>query len=142
MSNIKLVSGNTVVDAIKNPCYVVYVPRLQLFLACPEAEAQGVASRNGTTYWHLEGREDFGVDGYTTVSAVSITDEEADELIAALDEGEQPIEPDPDDGTGDSGEEEGTEQEILSLLTVYAYAQSTQAELDALSAAIAKGLSL
>lgn len=139
MSNIKLISGNTVVDAIKNPCYVVYVPRLQLFLACPEAEAQGVASRNGTTYWHLEGRTEFGVDGYETVSAVSITDDEADELITALEEGEQPIEPEPEEDP-DTGET--TEPEVLSLTTVYAQVKSTQAEVAALTAAIEKGLSL
>lgn len=139
MSALKLIMDSTVVDAIKNPCYVVYVPRLKLFLACPEAEAQGVAARNGTTYWHLEGRTEFGVDGYETVSAVSITDEEADELIAALEAGEQPVEPEPDDGS-DSGET--TEQEVLSLATVYAQVKSTQAEVDALSEAIQKGLSL
>lgn len=141
MSNIKLIYENSVVDAIKSPCYVVYVPRLQLFLACPESEAQGVASRNGTTYWHLEGRSEFGVDGYQTVSAVSISDEEAEELIAALEAGEQPIEPEPDEGTSDEEGSAGT-QEVISLAAVYAYAQSTQAELDALSAAIEKGLSL
>lgn len=139
MSNIKLISGDMVVDAIKNPCYVVYVPRLQLFLACPEAEAQGVASRNGTTYWHLEGRTEFGVDGYETVNAVSITDDEADELITALEAGEQPIEPEPEE---DPDTEGTTEPEVLSLTTVYAQVKSTQAEVAALTAAIEKGLSL
>lgn len=140
MSAIKLIADNVVVDATKHPCYVVYVPRLNLFLACPEAQAQGVAHRNGTTYWHLEGREEFGVDGYTTVSAVSISDEEADELIAALDEGEQPIEPDPEE-TPDTGEDTEPEQ-IISLTTVYAQLQTTQADVAALTAAIEKGLSL
>lgn len=138
MSAIKLIADNVVLDAIKNPCYVVYVPRLKLFLACPEAQAQGVAQRNGTTYWHLDGRDDFGVDGYTTVSAVSISDEEADALMKALDEGEQPVEPDPD-----PGEEPPTEPEkVISLTTVYAQLQTTQADVAALTAAIEKGLSL
>lgn len=139
MSAVKLIADNTVVDAIKHPCYVVYVPRLNLFLACPEAQAQGIAHRNGTTYWHLEGREEFGVDGYTTVNAVSISDEEADELIAALNAGEQPIEPEPDVDP-DTGET--PEPEVISLAAVYAQAKATQAELDALTAAIQKGLSL
>lgn len=139
MSAIKLISDSSVVDAIKHPCYVVYVPRLQLFLACPEAEAQGVAARNGTTYWQLEGRQAFGVDGYLTVSAVSISDEEVDDLIAALEAGEQPIEPEPDPGEDlDPGET----TEVLSLAAVYAQVKSTQAEVDALTAAIEKGLSL
>ena len=129
MSALKLVAGSTVVDAVKNPCYVVYVPRLKLFLACPEAEAQGVASRNGTTYWHIEGKDEFGVDGYQTVDAISISDEEADELITALEAGEEPI-----------GETQP--EQLLTLASVYAQVQSTQAELDSLTAAIEKGLSL
>lgn len=140
MSAIKLIADNVVLDAIKNPCYVVYVPRLKLFLACPEAQAQGVAQRNGTTYWHLEGRNEFGVDGYTTVSAVSIPDEEADALIAALDEGEQPIEPDPEDPPHTGGETEP--EQVISLSAVYAQLQTTQADMAALTAAIEKGLSL
>ncbi len=140
MSNIKLIYENSVVDAIKSPCYVVYVPRLQLFLACPEAEAQGVASRNGTTYWHLEGRPEFGVDGYQTVSAVSISEDEADELIAALEAGEQPIEPEPDEGDGGEGSAEP--EQVISLATVHAQVLATQAEVAALTAAIEKGLSL
>lgn len=140
MSNIKLIYENSVVDAIKSPCYVVYVPRLQLFLACPEAEAQGVASRNGTTYWHLEGRPEFGVDGYQTVSAVSISEDEADELIAALEAGEQPIEPEPDEGDG--GEGSAKPEQVISLASVHAQVLATQAEVAALTAAIEKGLSL
>lgn len=139
MGSIKLVADSVVVDAIKNPCYVVYVPRLKLFLACPEAEAQGVASRNGTTYWHIEGKDEFGVDGYQTVDAISISDEEADELITALEAGEEPIVPEPDEGT-EGGETQP--EEVLTLASVYAQVQSTQAELDSLTAAIEKGLSL
>lgn len=139
MGSIKLILNGTVVDANKNPCYVVYVPRLELFLACPEAEAQGVASRNGTTYWHIEGKEEFGVDGYQTVDAISIPDEEADALITALEAGEKPIVPEPDEGT-EGGEMQP--EEVLTLASVYAQVQSTQAELDSLTAAIEKGLNL
>lgn len=139
MGSIKLVADSVVVDAIMNPCYVVYEPRLKLFLACPEAQAQGVASRNGTTYWHIEGKNEFGVDGYQTVSAISISDKEAEELIAALEAGEEPIVPEPgeDPGGGDNPPEE-----VLTLAAVYAQVQSTQAELNELTAAIEKGLSL
>lgn len=138
MSAIKLIADNVVLDAIKNPCYVVYVPRLKLFLACPEAQAQGVAQRNGTTYWHFEGRDEFGVDGYTTVSAVSISDEEADELIKALDEGERPVVPDPDPGEEPPPEPE----EVISIAAVYSKVLATQEEVASLTSAIEKGLSL
>lgn len=94
--NYKLISDGAVVDVVKNPCHVVYVSRLGLFLACPEAQAQGVASRTGATYWHIDGKPEFGVDGYMTVAAVAIDDAEADELIQALESGETPTIPDPE----------------------------------------------
>lgn len=96
MSAVKLIADSTVVDAVKVPLYVVYVPRLKMFLACPEREAQGIANHNQTGYWHLEGRPEFGVDGYTTVSAVSISEDEADAIIAALDAGMAAPEPEPE----------------------------------------------
>lgn len=138
MNSIKLLSENLIVDAIKNPCYVVYVPRLGLFLACPEAEAQGIASRTGMTYYHLDGREDFGVDGYQTVSAVSISDEEADDLITALEAGEKPVEPEPDPGGG----EEAEPPVVLSLPVVYERLVAAEGEISNITQAIERGLSL
>lgn len=91
----KLLLDGAVVDAVKNPCYVCYDKRLGLFLACPEAQAQGIASHDGKTYWHLEGCAEFGVDGYDTVSAVSISAEEAEAIIAALDAGQPAPDPGP-----------------------------------------------
>lgn len=152
MSSIKLVAGGTVVDAIKNPCYVIYVDRLGLFLACPEATAQGVASRKGTTYWHLEGCPEFGVDGYLTVSAVSISDEEADALIEALDAGEEPMEPDPDPNPIDPPEEhvmsiQEMREAIIQLQKAsgsgsenYATKEDVQAVWDSMAAAIQEGV--
>jgi hypothetical protein len=116
MNNIKLIWDGKVVDAIKNPCYVRYVPRLKMFLACSEDQANGVASRDGTTYWHLEGCRQFGVDGYTTVSPVFISDEEADALIAELEAGKEPADTDGDTGIG----EETNPEEVLSVAALYA----------------------
>lgn len=92
----KLLLDGSVVDAVKNPCFVRYDPRLGLFLACPEAQAQGIASHDGKTYWHLEGCPEFGVDGYITVSAESISAEEATAIIEALDAGQPAPEPAPE----------------------------------------------
>lgn len=92
----KLLSDGSVVDAVKVPCYVRFDTRLGLFLACNEAQAQGMASHDGMTYWHLDGCPEFGVDGYSTVSAVSISDVEVDAIIAALDAGQPAPEPEPD----------------------------------------------
>lgn len=96
MNSFKLLLDGTVVDAVKNPCYVHYDKRLGLFLACTETQAQGIASHDGKTYWHLEGCRDFGVDGYSTVSAVSISIEETEAIIAALDAGQPAPEPEPE----------------------------------------------
>lgn len=98
----KLIADGTTVDAVHVPVYVCWDSRLKLFLACTEAEAQGIAAHDGTTYWHLEDRPEFGVDGYETVSAVSISEEEADAIIMALEAGKPVPEPEPefpDDGS-------------------------------------------
>lgn len=92
----KLLLDGTVVDAVKYPCYVRYDKRLGLFLACLEADAQGIASHDGKTYWHLDECPEFGVDGYDTVSAVSISAEEAEAIMAALDAGKPAPEPEPE----------------------------------------------
>lgn len=92
----KLLSDGSVVDAVKDPCYVHYDERLGLFLACKDEVAQGIASHDGNTYWHLEGRPEFGVDGFKTVSAVSISAEEAVAIIEALDAGQPAPGPDPE----------------------------------------------
>lgn len=104
MSFKLLDSTGKIVDAINEPCYVRWDKRLKLFLACKEMQAQGIASHDGTAYWHLEGYPEFGIDGYETVSAVSISDEEARAIMDALDAGKPAPEPEmeiPDDGSID-----------------------------------------
>lgn len=92
----KLLSDGKIVDAVTAPCYVQYDTRIGLFLACGETQAQGLASHDGNTYWHLDGCAEFGVDGYVTVSAEAISDEEAIAIIAALDAGQSVPEPEPE----------------------------------------------
>lgn len=92
----KLLADGKVVDAVKDPCYVYYDARLKLFLAGDPETAQGLASHDGSTYWHLDDKPVFGVDGYTTVSAVPISDDEAEAIIAALDAGKPAPEPEPE----------------------------------------------
>lgn len=104
MSFKLLDSTGKVVDAVREPCYVCWNQRLKLFLACKESAAQGIAAHDGTTYWHIEGKPEFGIDGYETVSAVSISDEEAQAIMDALDAGEPAPAPEieiPDDGSID-----------------------------------------
>ena len=93
----KLLLNGDIVDAVKDPCFVRYDTRLGLFLACKEEEAQGIAAHDGSTYWHLEGRSEFGVDGYETVSSVPVDREEAQAIMAALDAGKPVPEPEPEE---------------------------------------------
>jgi hypothetical protein len=103
----KYISDGQIVDAAKKPCFVRYDTRLKLFLACKESQAQGIASHDGKTYWHLDGCEEFGVDGYETVSAVPISDEEAEAILKELDAGNVP-----DDGSLEEETPAETEEEI------------------------------
>lgn len=118
MSSYKLIAANTgsIVDAVLgDPCWVKYDPRLRLFMACKESQAQGIASHDGMTYWHLKDRPDFGVDGYETVSVVSISEDEADEIIAALD-ANQPI-PEPEPEVPDDGSVEIVRENIINQMS-------------------------
>lgn len=118
MSSYKLIAASTgsIVDAVlDDPCWVKYDPRLRLFMACKESQAQGIASHDGMTYWHLKDRPEFGVDGYETVSAVSISEDEADEIIAALD-ANQPI-PEPEPEVSDDGSIEMVRENIINRMS-------------------------
>lgn len=93
----KLLLNGDIVDAVKDPCFVRYDARLGLFLACQEEVAQGIAAHDGSTYWHLEGLSEFGVDGYETVSAAPVDREEAQAIMEALDAGKPVPEPEPEE---------------------------------------------
>lgn len=95
----KLIVDGSVVDAGVHICYVRYNPRLKMFLACKETEAHGIASQNGSTYWLLPNRDAIEVDGYQTVEFSEIPDDEATELMNAINEGadviiEEPVQED------------------------------------------------
>ena len=118
MSSYKLIAVSTgsIVDAVlDDPCWVKYNPRLRLFMACKESQAQGIASHDGMTYWHLKDRPDFGVDGYETVSVVSISEDEADEIIAALDANQSIPEPEPE--VPDDGSVEIVRENIINQMS-------------------------
>lgn len=118
MSSYKLIAASTgsIVDAVlDDPCWVKYNPRLRLFMACKESQAQGIASHDGMTYWHLKDRPEFGVDGYETVSAVSISEEEAAAIIAALDANQSIPEPEPE--VPDDGSVEIVRENIINQMS-------------------------
>ena len=85
----KVLSDNSLVDAVTLPCYVRYDRRLNLFRKCREEDAQGIAAHDGSTYWHLDGRPPFGVDGYETVALKECDVDEVASIITALDAGKQ-----------------------------------------------------
>lgn len=94
--SIKLLFDGELVDASRFPVYVYYDKRLKLFLACTKDKAQGVAAHDGSTYYHIDGIPEFGVDGYDTVTAVEIDSEEATVIMEALDAGKPLPEPEPE----------------------------------------------
>jgi len=93
MMSYKLLKDGIVIDAVDAPVFVYYNQRLCLFLACDEDQAQGIASRDGTTYYHLSDKDDFCVDGYDTVDAEVISFEDARLIMDAVDAGKPLPEP-------------------------------------------------
>ena len=85
----KLLVDGVIVDAVAIPVFVRYNKRLGLFLACDEKDAEGLASHDGETYWHLAGRNEFPVNGYQTVVMEEISFEDATAIIEAMDEGKE-----------------------------------------------------
>jgi predicted metal-binding transcription factor (methanogenesis marker protein 9) len=70
----KLISNNKIVDLLFNPEYVCYISKEGLKRALSE-NAQGVFSSDGSTVWHLQGREKMP-SIYSTVFMIEISYEE------------------------------------------------------------------
>ena len=107
----KILSDNTVIDAVKHPCFVWYDKRLGLFRACKEDKAQGIAAHDGSTYWHISGRPDFGIDGYRSVELEEADEADVSTIIEALNTGKHIAieEPEPERAPAPSLPEGGVE---------------------------------
>lgn len=101
MSALKIVCGDTVVDAIIDPVWVRQAPGIRL--RCNESDAQGIVSHDQSTTYQIEDRPLLdGADSMKTVRAIVISKDEAAAIIAALDANQSIPEPEPefpDDGS-------------------------------------------
>ena len=98
---IKILRDGVVVDAVLFPCFVQYDPESGYYLQCQEEQAQGLSAHDGSTYYHLNGRDASGFDGYDTVTIEETTEAEAAAIMEAIDANQpipqpEPQDPDPD----------------------------------------------
>lgn len=84
----KIVLGSSIIDVVDELVFVHYDTRAKRMMRCKKKDAQGILSSDSGVIWHLNGYPEFGVDGYETVSAISISVTEGLQLREQLSEGE------------------------------------------------------
>ena len=80
----KLTNGDIVVDALRETRYVRYIPRSKRWINTDEYSANGIMAGNGSTIYHLIGRNCNCPDILTKVRVEEITEEEYNTLIKTL----------------------------------------------------------
>lgn len=98
---IKILRDGVILDAVLFPCFVQFDPESGYYLQCSERDAQGLSAHDGSTYYHLAGRDASGFDGYDTVTIQETTEAEAAAIMEAIDANRpipqpEPQNPDPD----------------------------------------------
>nr|DAR44307.1 MAG TPA: hypothetical protein [Caudoviricetes sp.] len=74
-------NGKTI-DLLENPIYVKYQKKHDIFLSCPETEAQGVMSSDHNTIWHVDIYPSIEKENIDTVSLIEIDKYEYQKLYA------------------------------------------------------------
>lgn len=74
-------NGKTI-DLLENPIYVKYQKKHDIFLSCPETEAQGVMSSDHNTIWHVDVYPAVEKESVDTVSLIEIDKYEYQKLHA------------------------------------------------------------
>ncbi len=74
-------NGKTI-DLLENPIYVKYQKKHDIFLSCPETEAQGVMSSDHNTIWHVDVCPAVEKESVDTVSLIEIDKYEYQKLHA------------------------------------------------------------
>lgn len=74
-------NGKTI-DLLENPIYVKYQKKHDIFLSCPEIEAQGVMSSDHNTIWHVDIYPLIEKKNIDTVSLIEIDKYEYQQLYA------------------------------------------------------------
>ena len=80
----KLMNGDIVVDLLRTPCYVRYLPRAKRWVNTDAMSANGILSGNGENVYHLSGRACACPENLLDVRPVAITAEEYDALLGTL----------------------------------------------------------
>lgn len=74
-------NGKTI-DLLENLIYVKYQKKHDIFLSCPETEAQGVMSSDHNTIWHVDIYPSIEKENIDTVSLIEIDKYEYQKLYA------------------------------------------------------------
>lgn len=91
----KIIQNQTIIAVLDGLIYVKQQGNGIIVPCAFNRGACGILSEGGNIVWHLEGLPEFPSGTFDTVKAVEITDEEYDELRAALDLDTEIIEPEP-----------------------------------------------
>lgn len=77
----KVIKNNRMIDLLKDPIYVKYQKKHDVFLVCPENEAQGIVGSDGNTIWHVDIYPSIEKE-IDTVSLIEIDKYEYTQLLA------------------------------------------------------------
>ncbi len=101
----KIVFNDMIIDAIRNPVWVVWLGRSGRFVDTDPGTANGIVSRDGSCVYNITGKGLFVnyYDQYKTVSVVEITEDEYEKLMSQI-------------TTGESGEIENHEPTEIEVL--------------------------
>ncbi len=101
----KIVFNDMIIDAIRNPVWVIWLGRSGRFLNTDPGTANGIVGRDGSTVYNIAGKGLFVnyTEQFKTVAVVEITEDEYENIMSQI--------------TGDSDTEienhEPTEIEVL-----------------------------
>ena len=80
----KLMNGDVVIDLIREPNYVRYLPKARRWINTDGQSANGVLSANGEIIYHLQGRACACPDNLLQLLPIAIKEEEYNVLLSQL----------------------------------------------------------
>jgi len=125
MKYYKVKQGNTIIDALADPKYIVYQQGNDLCVIGKQSEAFGVLSSDASTIYAVEGMRVAPNKGYSVVRLEQIDQTEYDELVEQLDGGGDVPEPEP---------EQPDQEEVMSLAEMRQNILALKAQNEELSA--------
>ena len=125
MKYYKVKQGNTIIDALADPKYIVYQQGNDLCVIGKQSEAFGVLSSDASTIYAVEGMRVAPNKGYSVVRLEQIDQTEYDELVEQLAGGGDVPEPEP---------EQPDQEEVMSLAEMRQNILALKAQNEELSA--------